>query len=132
MPEMPLKRPQMPLFLPKRVKSGNFTPCLRRTQVGHRGRHRGIYAHKKPVLTALPTRKAVKGFYTLFNRLTAQGRARRLQGHISFEFGRRKPMLETLIHIVFLIMGIVIGATIMYGFELFMDWKEDKLNERDL
>ena len=41
-------------------------------------------------------------------------------------------MLETLIHIVFLIMGIVIGATIMYGFELFMDWKEDKLNERDL
>lgn len=35
-------------------------------------------------------------------------------------------MLEQLICVICLIIGIVIGATLMYGFELYMDWKEDR------
>ena len=27
---------------------------------------------------------------------------------------------------IFLVIGIVTGAAIMYGFEVFMDWKEDR------
>lgn len=32
----------------------------------------------------------------------------------------------TLGNILFFIIGLVVGAGIMYGFELFWDWKEDK------
>ena len=35
-------------------------------------------------------------------------------------------MLEMLGNISFLLLGVVIGASIMYGFEIFMDWKEDQ------
>lgn len=35
-------------------------------------------------------------------------------------------MLEFLGHAIYFIMGVLAGATIMYGFELFMDWKEDR------
>ncbi len=37
-------------------------------------------------------------------------------------------MLEFIGHGLFLVLGIIIGASIMYGFELIMDWKEDKEN----
>ena len=32
----------------------------------------------------------------------------------------------TLGNILFFVIGLVVGAGIMYGFELFWDWKEDK------
>lgn len=35
-------------------------------------------------------------------------------------------MLEFIGHGIYLVIGIVIGAGIMYAFELIMDWKEDK------
>ena len=27
---------------------------------------------------------------------------------------------------IFGVVGVIVGASIMYGFELFMDWKEDR------
>lgn len=39
-------------------------------------------------------------------------------------------MLEFLGYGIFLILGIGIGAGIMYAFELIMDWKEEKQQEQ--
>ena len=39
-------------------------------------------------------------------------------------------MLEFLGHGIFLILGIAIGAGIMYAFELIMDWKEEKQQDQ--
>ena len=38
-------------------------------------------------------------------------------------------MLEFIGHGIFLILGIAIGASIMYTFELIMDWKEEREND---
>ena len=35
-------------------------------------------------------------------------------------------MLELLGNVLFFVFGLVIGASIMYGFEVYQDWKEDK------
>lgn len=32
----------------------------------------------------------------------------------------------TLGNILFFIIGLVVGASIMYGFELYQDWREDR------
>ena len=32
----------------------------------------------------------------------------------------------TLGNVLFCVIGVVLGASIMYGFEVFMDWKEDR------
>ena len=34
--------------------------------------------------------------------------------------------LEFIGHLMLFIFGVGIGAGIMYGFEVFMDWKEDR------
>lgn len=35
-------------------------------------------------------------------------------------------MLELLGNILFFVIGLVIGASIMYGFDLYQDWKEER------
>lgn len=32
----------------------------------------------------------------------------------------------TIDNVLFFIIGVFIGASIMYGFEVYMDWREDK------
>ena len=32
----------------------------------------------------------------------------------------------TLGNVLFCVIGVVLGSSIMYGFEVFMDWKEDR------
>ncbi len=36
----------------------------------------------------------------------------------------------TIGNVLFCIIGVFIGASIMYGFEVFMDWKEDRGGQR--
>lgn len=36
----------------------------------------------------------------------------------------------TLGNILFFIIGLVVGASIMYGFELYQDWREDRADEQ--
>lgn len=38
--------------------------------------------------------------------------------------------LETIMFILFFALGVGVGAGIMYGFELYQDWKEDKEAEK--
>ena len=35
----------------------------------------------------------------------------------------------TIGNTLFCIIGVFIGASIMYGFEVYMDWKEDREND---
>ena len=39
-------------------------------------------------------------------------------------------MLEFIGHGIFLILGIGIGAGIMYAYELIMDWREERENDK--
>ena len=32
----------------------------------------------------------------------------------------------TLGNVLFFVIGVVVGASIIYGFDVFMDWKEDR------
>lgn len=34
----------------------------------------------------------------------------------------------TIGNVLFFIIGVVLGASIMYGFDVYMDWKEDREN----
>lgn len=34
----------------------------------------------------------------------------------------------TLGNVLFFTIGVVVGASIMYGFDVYMDWKEDREN----
>lgn len=36
----------------------------------------------------------------------------------------------TLGNVLFFVIGVVVGASIIYGFDVFMDWKEDRENEK--
>ena len=36
----------------------------------------------------------------------------------------------TLGNILFFVIGVVLGASIIYGFDVYMDWKEDSENEQ--
>ena len=36
----------------------------------------------------------------------------------------------TLGNVLFCVIGVVVGASIMYGFELLMDFKEDREDEK--
>lgn len=35
----------------------------------------------------------------------------------------------TIGNVLFFIIGVVVGASIIYGFDVFMDWKEDREHE---
>lgn len=38
--------------------------------------------------------------------------------------------LENIMHILYFAIGVGVGAGIMYVFELYQDWKEDKEEEK--
>lgn len=40
-------------------------------------------------------------------------------------------MLEKIMFVLFFVVGVGVGAGIMYGFELYQDWKEDKEEEKN-
>ena len=35
----------------------------------------------------------------------------------------------TIGNVLFCVIGVILGASIMYGFDVFMDWREDRQDE---